>query len=194
MAGSAWRVADRGLELIRVLGGRPRQGDASRVTLPPGTMLQRDGRCAVTALAPLGRLDAMQLTGLLQLVERTNGLRVSPWRTVTIPDLHPGDVHETIATLARLGLVLDPDSGWFGLTACAGLGACSKARIDVRAAAARRASQRDSRSGLEHWSACPRRCGKPTAASTDIAAEDDLVMLSSGEAFENVDAALRGMA
>jgi sulfite reductase beta subunit-like hemoprotein len=196
MAGSAWRVAD--LEpnaLTSALGGHPRRSGASAVTLRPGSMLQRDGRSAVTALAPLGRLDAMQLTGLLRLVERMDAeLRVSPWRTITICDLHPGELHEVTETLTRLGLVLEPDSGWFGLTACAGLGACPKARIDVRAAAARRASQRDSRSGLEHWSACPRRCGQPTGSAVSIAAEDDHVMLSTGETFADVDAALRGLA
>jgi sulfite reductase beta subunit-like hemoprotein len=122
---------------------------------------------------------------------------VSPWRTITIPDLPLDVVPDSIEVLTRLGLVLAPDSGWFGLTACAGLGACPKARIDVRAAAASRASRRDSRSGLEHWSACPRRCGQPTAASTDVAAEDGLVMISVDgvdDTVEDVDAALLRLA
>lgn len=202
VAGAAWRVsdlADGGLELIGTLGGEPaRVTEAARRALRPGVTSQRDGLHAITALAPLGRLDAGQLEGLLELVEGTHAeLRVSPWRTITIPDLPLDVVPDSIEVLTRLGLVLAPDSGWFGLTACAGLGACPKARIDVRAAAASRASRRDSRSGLEHWSACPRRCGQPTAASTDVAAEDGLVMISVDgvdDTVEDVDAALLRLA
>jgi sulfite reductase beta subunit-like hemoprotein len=135
---------------------------------------------------------------LLELgVGARSELRVSPWRTITIPDLPREVVPDAIEALTRLGLVLAPESGWFGLTACAGLGACPKARIDVRAAAAQRAARRDSRSGLEHWSACPRRCGQPTAASTDIAADDGLVTISTDgvdQTVEDVDGALLRLA
>jgi sulfite reductase beta subunit-like hemoprotein len=202
IADGAWRVADLedgGLASIGALGGEPLPlARATRPVLRPGVTSQLDGLQAITALAPLGRLDARQLEGLLELVTDTHTeLRVSPWRTITIPDLSPNLVPDALEVLTRLGLVLSPESGWFGLTACAGLGACPKARIDVRAAAAHRAARRDRDSGLEHWSACPRRCGQSTAASTDVAAEDGLVMISADgvdRTFEDVDAALLHLA
>ncbi len=121
-----------------------------------GSFLQADGRVAVTALVPLGRLDAGQLRGLAALAPE---IRVSPWRTVTLIDI-AAEV-ETSAALLDLGLILDPDSGWRGLTACAGVGACPRARLDVRAAAHTRAAHRHPGDPAEHWSACPRRCGLP---------------------------------
>jgi sulfite reductase beta subunit-like hemoprotein len=146
--GSAWRV--RELPRFATAGRRP----ALR-SLSPGTLVQRDGRVAVTALAPLGRLDEVQLRGLARLGADT---RVSPWRTITLVDLPDAGVADD---LARLGLVLDPASGWHGLSACVGVGACARARVDVRAAAAARAMARDPGAPREHWSACERRCGEP---------------------------------
>jgi precorrin-3B synthase len=129
--------------------------------LTPGRLMQRDERIAVTALTPLGRLDAAALAGLAELAAECAGeVRLSTHRTVTVPDVETARAGEVEAALERLGLVLAADSGWRGLTACAGLGACPKALIDVRAAAARRVAGRVAGSGAEHWTACERRCGE----------------------------------
>jgi sulfite reductase beta subunit-like hemoprotein len=173
-----WRIADLSggasaiAEMLggRVVGAGPRRPPA---LLRPGTTVQNDGRIAVTALPPLARLAPGALDSLASLVEGASGeLRLSPWRTLTLRDIGPSRGQELVRALEAAGLVVSPDSGWTGLSACAGLGACSKALLDVRAAATRRAAARTASSPREHWSACQRRCGQPPDAGLSIAARD----------------------
>lgn len=130
---------------------------------PLGEIEQRDRRRAVFALAPLGRTDAGSLLaladGLRELGLRE--LRVTPWRSLGVLDLEPEQAQQVAQLLTAAGLVCDRSSGWVGLSACAGLGACGKARADVRVAAAARAAVRGASDPPEHWSACERRCGEP---------------------------------
>lgn len=153
-ADGAWRIA------------RAAAPVAVSAPLECGVFAQSDGRVALTALAPLGRLAAEQLRGLAMLGRE---VRVSPWRTLTLVD---ADAREADA-LRALGLILATDSGWRGLTACAGLGACPRARLDVRAAAGARARHRRPGDPAEHWSACPRRCGAPRAGAATVTWTDD---------------------
>jgi len=139
--------------------------------LAPGVRAQRDGRVAVTALAPLGRLEA-GVAGRLAALLRAHdcaGVRLSPRRTVTVLDVEPERADALARGLADCGLVLEPGSGWAGLSACAGLGACAKARLDVRAAAAQRATARGADAPAEHWSACGRRCGETRRIEVAVA-------------------------
>ena len=134
--------------------------------------VQNDGRVAITALPPLARLDPGSIDALRTLADRAGGeLRLSPWRTLTLCDIDPRGGEWFARALEAAGLVVSPDSGWTGLSACAGMGACSKALLDVRAAATRRAARRNGSSPREHWSACERRCGQPPNAGLSIAAE-----------------------
>ncbi len=139
--------------------------------LVAGRTIQRDACMALTALVPLGRLTGAQLAAL---AETGAEVRVSPWRTLSLVDLPNGSA---AAELVALGLVLDPDSGWTGLSACAGLGACRRARIDVRAAAAVRAATRAADAPREHWSACGRRCGELRGTSVTVAADGERLVL-----------------
>jgi sulfite reductase beta subunit-like hemoprotein len=137
--------------------------------LAPGIARQRDGRIALTALAPLGRLSEVQLRTLAQLAPE---IRVSPWRTVTVLDVPDGEASSFDLALRDLGLVVAADSGWVGLSACAGLGACASARPHVRAAAAARAAVRLPGAPAEHWAACPRRCGERPGMPVAVAVLD----------------------
>jgi sulfite reductase beta subunit-like hemoprotein len=110
----------------------------------------------------LARLDVATLRSLAALAEeRGTDVRLSPQRTLTLPDLEPAAVEAAERRLRTLGLIDDPASGWHGLSACSGLGACARARHDVRAEAERRAAERDADAPAEHWAACERRCGRP---------------------------------
>lgn len=165
LAAGAWRIADLrdgARRLARRLGGALLDAPAPRAGRPLalGALTQRDGRVALTALPPLARLDCATAARLAAFGE----LRLSPARTVTILDVPAARAAHVLDELAALGLVVDEGSGWRGLTACAGLGACASARADVRALAAGRAPERGPGSPPEHWAACERACGRPPGA------------------------------
>ena len=147
--------AGRGLE----------QADKPHRRLALGALRQLDGRVALTVMPRLGRVDAVTARALADLLRahRTD-VRLSTARTLTVVDLEQGAAQALRASLEALGLICDPESGWFGLTACAGKGACAKARFDVRAAATRRAAQRAAGAPAEHYSGCERNCGRPPEA------------------------------
>jgi sulfite reductase beta subunit-like hemoprotein len=169
--GRGWRIADLPegpARLARALGAQLGAEVAPAQAARAGTVRQRDGRAALTAIAPLGRLDRR---GLLGLADLAGEVRVGGHGTVTVLDVPAREAAGLAAELERLGLITRAGTGWEGLSACAGLGACARARVDVRAAAAHRA--RAPRAGLEHWSACERRCGEPRGAAVTVAAEAD---------------------
>jgi sulfite reductase beta subunit-like hemoprotein len=113
-------------------------------------------------------------------------VRLAPARTLTLVDVPHGRVAAITAELAALGLVVHGDAGWSGLSACAGLGACASARIDVREAAAQRARVRTPGSGAEHWCACERGCGRPSCAAVLVTATPDGVHVDRGGAVRSV--------
>lgn len=184
-------LADGAQTLAARLGGAVLDSPAARRRGRPavaaGVLGQRDGRFAVTALAPLGRLDRGTVAGLAALARSwRQELRISPSRTLTLVDVDGADLDRRIGAFARLDLTVAPDSGWLGLSACAGLGACAKARIDVRRAATRRAAARGGAHAggapapVEHWSACERRCGEPANAVVAVVAEPSQLAVSVG--------------
>jgi sulfite reductase beta subunit-like hemoprotein len=160
----ALRMA-RGLLPQRPLApsSRPAGGTAQRLEL--GALRQIDGRVALTVLPRLARLDGVTLRALAGVLrDHHTDLRISIRKTLTLVDLPLSGAADILSGLASLGLVADPDSGWVGLTACAGKGACASARFDVRAAATERAAARGPGAPPEHWSGCERNCGRPADA------------------------------
>ncbi|MFC0602404.1 precorrin-3B synthase [Streptomyces palmae] len=134
-----------------------------------------DGGCALSALAPLGRLTSAQWRLLARTAARhgTDELRMTPWRGVVLPGLARGDGRARLAELAAAGLVVDAGSPWHGVSACTGRPGCAKSLSDVRADAAR--AGRGTPGGLPvHWSGCERRCGHPgTGHWVDVLSEGD---------------------
>jgi sulfite reductase beta subunit-like hemoprotein len=179
----AWRIAELAVGpsgVARRLGttltgplARPRT--AAR----PGWLDQRDGGRALTALVPLGRLERDALAALAAL---GGEVRLSTERTITLVDLDPTPAARAERAVAVLGLVVEERSGWVGLTACAGLGRCGKARADVRAAAAARAAVRRPGAPREHWAACERRCGERAGQPVAVVARPDGLAVRRGDA------------
>jgi sulfite reductase beta subunit-like hemoprotein len=193
--GDGWRIADLPDGAARVahaLGGALSRDAAPVGTAPvaAGVLEQRDGRVAVTALVPLGRLDATTLTKLGALLDDdVRTLRVSPARTLTLVDVPARRAPRLITDLERLGLVTTSGSGWDGISACAGLGACVNAQVDVRGAATRRAAARRAIAGplpAEHWTACDRGCGRPPEAPVLVIAAPDGVRVQRAGAAATV--------
>jgi sulfite reductase beta subunit-like hemoprotein len=133
-------------------------------------IVQRDGRIALTALPPLARLDPDSVDLLARIAPE---LRLSQWRTVSVLDCEPAAATALSRALEATGLVTTAGSGWNGLSACAGMGACGKALLDVRAIARRRAAVRGGDAPREHWSGCERRCGLPANAEISVIAHPD---------------------
>ena len=160
----AWRLADvaDGPDLVAQRLGATvldAASDAAPAVVPLWVVGQSDGRCAVTVLPPLARLDLGMLDVLVTLGH--DDIRASTRRTLSFVDVPADDASRLIGELEAAGLVASEDSGWWGLTACSGMGACARARVDVRAKATARAAERGPGSPPEHWSACERGCGRP---------------------------------
>ncbi|RAY16880.1 precorrin-3B synthase [Actinomadura craniellae] len=131
---------------------------------PVGAVAQRDGRWALSALVPLGRLTPAQLSRLRGAEE----IIITPWRSVVVPDLT--DMPDSY------GLVTRPGSGWEGLSSCAGRPGCARSLTDVRADCARTldGAAEPARPELPvHWSGCERRCGSPPGRHVAVVATQD---------------------
>ncbi|MYV97482.1 precorrin-3B synthase, partial [Streptomyces sp. SID3343] len=113
---------------------RPVAASARRGDPLIGTLAQSDGRHAVGALVPLGRLTQRHVAALVAL---GGDVRITTTRGVVVRDVL--DPVATVAALEAAGLPCDPASPWRGVTACSGLGSCRRASTDVRAAATRHA-------------------------------------------------------
>jgi precorrin-3B synthase len=172
--GAAWRLSETPGGAATVAAAlaialAPMTRAARTRACVPGTVQQRDGRVALTALAPLGQLWPSLLRALAAL---SDDVRLSTRRTVTLVDLDPAAVEAMRAALAAAELVLDGSSGWVGLTACAGTAGCPRALADVRAVAALRARVRAATDPAEHWGACERRCGQAPGTPVSVNARD----------------------
>ncbi|MEV7593682.1 cobalamin biosynthesis protein CobG [Streptomyces sp. NPDC089922] len=137
-------------------------------------------RGPLCVLPPFGRLTTDQWRLLVRLDDRGAGMRITPWRTVVLPDVPlraPGT--DGPALLEGAGLVVSPDSSWQSVTACTGRPGCAKSTADVRADA--RAVVERTRGTLPvHWSGCERRCGHPRGTRwVDVLATEDGYRIAS---------------
>lgn len=169
LGSGAWRIAE-------LPGGpaRVRAAVAGRLGLTPA---QAPGRALsavrpvgvigshVVVLAPLGRLSADQARWLAGQV-RGRPARVTPWRSVVLPD--QGGAAEVLREAAGQGFGVDERSPWLRVTACAGQPGCARALADVQADATSFAARWPDR--IVHVSGCARHCGRPAATEVDVTA------------------------
>jgi precorrin-3B synthase len=173
--GTAWRLAelDDGPARVTARLSGPR---TAPVPVPPppavgpvGAFEQGDGRTALVAAVPLGRLDAAQAELLARLADE---VQLTPWRSVVVPDLAEDRVDDAAVDLHRTGMVFDADSPWTRVTACAGRPGCARSLADVRADAARAVATGTlpADGARQHWAGCERRCGRPRGEVVDVVA------------------------
>jgi precorrin-3B synthase len=174
----AWRIADlpAGPERVRALvaarlglAAAPEEIVASRASRPVGLAPAREGTGgSVVLIAPLGKLTSAQVTWVADRVEG-RAARVTPWRSVVLPDL--ADAAGVLREAAGLGFGTDAASPWLRVTACAGRPGCASALADVQADAAGFAARWPGR--IVHVSGCARHCGRPAATEIDITATSE---------------------
>ncbi|MEV0136341.1 precorrin-3B synthase [Dactylosporangium sp. NPDC050688] len=175
--GTAWRLAELtdgparvAARLDAALDGNagPSGGGGPAVGWTP----QADGRAAITAVVPLGRLTPEHSAALVTAAPEE--IIVTPWRTVVVPDVPAEEAGRVETLLTAAGLVTDPASGWAGVTACAGRPGCAKALADVRADARAAVAAGTTPAGLPmHWVGCERRCGAPKGRHVEMLATAD---------------------
>ncbi|GIH61704.1 precorrin-3B synthase [Microbispora siamensis] len=180
--GDAWRVAELpgGPATIaaRLPGAVPVARPVAAAAAEPrkgGVFPQVDGRVAVDVIVPLGRLTTAQAGLLADLTPAE--VRLTPWRTVVLPDLVPEAAGPVTSALTGAGLVTDPASPYARLSACTGRPGCAKALADVQADALRWAESGTPvlpgepvpRASM-HWAGCERRCGRPRGRVVDVVA------------------------
>lgn len=147
---------------------------------------------AVVASIALGVWQAEQVAAVLAVAD--HGVRVTPWRSVVIVGVAAEDVPDVRAALGTAGLVVDPESPWVGVTACAGRPGCAKSRADVRGDARAVLPGRAGARLPVHWSGCERRCGRPAGAFVDVVAVEDGYLVDGSLTSRNeVGAAITGL-
>ncbi|MFI1252765.1 cobalamin biosynthesis protein CobG [Streptomyces netropsis] len=185
----AWRVRDLAPEhrpRVDALADRLTAAGIAAALLPdprlphgppvePGLVTGRDGRCALSVTAPLGRLTAAQWRLMTTVAARDGAgeLRVTPWRGIVVPGLPAGTARTRLTALADAGLVTSTASPWHRAGACAGRPGCAKSLADVRADAAACLTGLPPAGLPVYWSGCERRCGHPGGSWVDVLATGD---------------------
>jgi precorrin-3B synthase len=165
----AWRIAELNDGAARIFS-RLGVVAVDPVELPnSGPVVAGLHERALVAAVPLGSLGREQAAALVEVAEGgLGGIRVTPWRSVVLGGL--ADAAAAVARLEEVGLVIEPESPWNGVTACAGQPGCAKALADVRADAGRVTPGTPAGRRAVHWSGCERRCGRPAGQFVDVVA------------------------
>jgi precorrin-3B synthase len=140
---------------------------------PIGELAQSgSGHVMIGAMPVLGRLSAQELGAIARVAEdfcKGEGeaeVRLTPWRSVVIPNVAHRRASRALQQLEQLGLAVDEADPALGVVACAGNTGCPSSFTDTqRDARAMVQGLRNSRnrSGFSvHLSGCSKRCADST--------------------------------
>ena len=183
------RGASNSAQSIRYLSPRGRQRVAKCVrlgTTPPlrprvpgtcvGSISVGPGRFAVGLGLTFGRLDAGLLDRLAGWSEEfgTGELRLSPWRSIFIPEVGERDVLMLLAAAAEAGLIIDESDPRRAIVACPGAPACARASVSTHADAARLVTEVPSllEAARVHVSGCAKGCARRAATELTLVGKD----------------------
>ncbi|RVX46758.1 precorrin-3B synthase [Nonomuraea polychroma] len=177
---AAWRIGELADGPARIAARLGAAGDRATTPLPAvpaqraGRIDQRDGRVALEAVVPLGRLSAAQARTIADVACDRVPIRFTPWRTIVLLDVPPAGADGVTRSLEAAGLVTDPASPWVGVSACTGRPGCAKSLADVQEDARRWVAALDSPPATPvHWAGCERRCGLPRGQVVQMIATGD---------------------
>ncbi len=132
------------------------------------------GTPALGLAAPFGRLDAAMLRAAADFSAAGNGeLRLTPWRTVLLPHVAPGDAELT--ALAALGFIVDPADPRRRVAACTGRAGCERGSTDTYGDAMALADLAAALPGAGvalHVSGCAKGCARPVRTAVTLVGRD----------------------
>jgi precorrin-3B synthase len=176
--GEIWRRSE--LRLGRPLSKYPAERvrkDAIAVTRAPiGPVIQRNARYrAIGAAPPLGRLDPSALASLAAIADEygIGEIRLTPWRSIFIPDVAPSNCDAAMQALAAAGFATSYDHPFAAMIACSGTTGCASALSDVLRDAKALAQSLSPRGAAVHLSGCAKSCAVPGAADYTLVAVAD---------------------
>ncbi|MBO3131730.1 hypothetical protein GZ201_06015, partial [Dermatophilus congolensis] len=121
---------------------------------------------------PLAAAPAETWQHFADLAEHGDNLiRTTPARTILIANLTHHHATTALTHLSTLGLITDPHAPLAHVTTCTGLPGCTSALADVQYAAVTHHTPSNNNTPV-HWSACPRRCGRPTTDHVQVLATE----------------------
>ena len=140
---------------------------------------------------PLGRIDAETLERLAALIDAygTGRLRITPWQSIIVTDVHESRVRALRTALDALGFVGDASHPLARLIACAGSSGCAKGLADTKDDA--RLLARELAPGVAvHLTGCLRSCAAAHCAPYTLLAVEpgryDLYRRADGAKAQSV--------
>ena len=137
-----------------------------------GVLPQAQG-LALGVAPPQGRLTPAMLRGVARVArERGDGsLRLSPWQSLVLTNLHAQHIDHAQAELAALGLLCHDHEPLARISACTGASGCAKALAETKADAVTLAALLGPGvPGSVHLTGCPRSCAVAHVAPATLLA------------------------